>query len=578
MLQESNQKIAFGSIELQMPCVDSQSGSLRDVIAIFKRSYLPWRFSGLDGRFSDVIGQQLRSRHVYLHGVLFGSLCDTIIFLPRAQAIKAQPGTARIKKAVQRGQYNIIEKLRNRVAYRSLLEASGATCSVASRTKRQKRYRVYSLCNPFPPPHKAEKMTGSATDIAHQFGAAFLGAILGAILFGITVIQTFIYFVKYGKDKAYYKISVGVLCCLDALHLAFSVHMIYHYLVKTADSPDPQDTVVWQWESSIHLDGSVPLLYQDLASQDSVFPMHNTASSGFFDLLTSSSYRCTLNQAGAVAIVAIAALGVGCGQSVGVYQVAMYLFHLMHRLSTGLSDLTVHHPFFPEPHIRQWWLFAGNATSAVVDTVLSVMMLMICYRSQCSNGRGRIMKRSSTLLWAIAQYCVGSGLLTSVVAIVMLVLYTMKSDNLVYLAFVFAITKIYVNSFIATLNLRKYFLRSLEHSSATITVDFPDTDGGGSPKLYRKGSFELVKIGGALEKDEKDLLLRALKTSDQGVLYGIYYLVSSPVQHAGINIHCPTTMPVQGIACSWTWKMHILVWDYDNSAEGEVDGEDRDDK
>jgi len=137
-----------------------------------------------------------------------------------------------------------------------------------------------------------------------------------------------------------------------------------------------------------------------------------------------------------IVVIIIAAFGVGC----------TFIKEVTH-----LSDLTVHH----------WWLYMGNATSAFIDTVLAGMMVVIIYRHHRTQ-KGEISRRSIPVLSALVQYCVGSGLLTSIVATAMVILYSIKSDSLVYLAFVFVITKLYVNSFIAVLNLRVHLRRSLD--------------------------------------------------------------------------------------------------------------------
>ncbi|KZT18011.1 hypothetical protein NEOLEDRAFT_1143924 [Neolentinus lepideus HHB14362 ss-1] len=302
-------------------------------------------------------------------------------------------------------------------------------------------------------------MTTFATVNAHQFGAAFLGVMVGVFLSGITAIQTLLYFGKCGKDKIYYKISVGVLCFLDALHLSFSIHMIYHYLINMAGKPNSKATTVWSLKAMAVFNVIIIWMVQCLYSVR-IWQVSNMTVN-----IQSSKYTARIIAA-AVAVVAIAAFGVGCAFIIEV---------------TQPSDLTFYH---------QWWMFAANTTSAFVDTVLSGMMLMVCHWSQYSDTSGRILKRSSTLLRAILQYCIGSGLLTSVVAIATLILYSVKPDNLAYLAFIFAIPKLYVNSFIATLNLRRHFLRSLERTPATITVDLPNTYGSRFPKPYRKGSLE----------------------------------------------------------------------------------------
>ncbi|KAK0209872.1 hypothetical protein IW262DRAFT_1486327 [Armillaria fumosa] len=82
-------------------------------------------------------------------------------------------------------------------------------------------------------------------------GAMYLGAMVAAILFGITNLQTVVYYKKYPDDWWVYRYSVASLwyaksACvgvpvidetshvsrmLDTLHVALSTHALYHYLI-----------------------------------------------------------------------------------------------------------------------------------------------------------------------------------------------------------------------------------------------------------------------------------------------------------------------------------------------------------
>ncbi|EPQ55991.1 hypothetical protein GLOTRDRAFT_138688 [Gloeophyllum trabeum ATCC 11539] len=308
-------------------------------------------------------------------------------------------------------------------------------------------------------------MPASSSDIAYQFGAAFLGVIVGAILFGISILQTFLYYKTYREDKIYYKVTVAILCFLDGLHLSFSVHMIFNYLVKSAGAPDPADTVVWSLKAlgvvNVIIIWMVQCLYSlrvwQLSSKTSQIQSHNRTT------------RLTL---AIVSLVAVAALAVGCAFIAEV---------------TRLSDLTVHH----------WWLYTGNATSAALDTILASMMVGLLYRLRCPRERLETPRRvrfidkvrfhrpPTTDNYRTTSLC-------SVTAIVMVILYAVKSDNLVYLAFVFVIPKLYVNSFIALLNARNHLRRSFEQSP--VTIDLPNLHTGGRQSSVPKGTINIDRL------------------------------------------------------------------------------------
>ncbi|SJL15369.1 uncharacterized protein ARMOST_18862 [Armillaria ostoyae] len=66
---------------------------------------------------------------------------------------------------------------------------------------------------------------------AATLGALYIGATIAAILFGITNLQTVIYYKKYPHDWWLFRYSVALLWVLDALHVALSTHALYFYLV-----------------------------------------------------------------------------------------------------------------------------------------------------------------------------------------------------------------------------------------------------------------------------------------------------------------------------------------------------------
>ncbi|KAF7986939.1 hypothetical protein HWV62_12747 [Athelia sp. TMB] len=75
-------------------------------------------------------------------------------------------------------------------------------------------------------------------NVVTQLGPPFIGLILSTILFGITLLQAFIYYTVYGKqDILFHKVSVGIICTLDALHTVLTSYTMYGYLIIHAANP-----------------------------------------------------------------------------------------------------------------------------------------------------------------------------------------------------------------------------------------------------------------------------------------------------------------------------------------------------
>ncbi|EPQ54073.1 hypothetical protein GLOTRDRAFT_139474 [Gloeophyllum trabeum ATCC 11539] len=88
-------------------------------------------------------------------------------------------------------------------------------------------------------------------DLTNTYGAATMGAMATLILYGITVLQTYFYFLQYPKDSPAFKLLVASLCLLDSLHIVLVCHVIYHYLVTNYFNPIALLSGVWSLYASV---------------------------------------------------------------------------------------------------------------------------------------------------------------------------------------------------------------------------------------------------------------------------------------------------------------------------------------
>ncbi|KAI1798241.1 hypothetical protein LXA43DRAFT_18532 [Ganoderma leucocontextum] len=58
-------------------------------------------------------------------------------------------------------------------------------------------------------------------------GAAFIGNILAACLYGLTTLQTYIYFARDNMDSCTLNTLIAILWVLDTLHLVLISHTVY---------------------------------------------------------------------------------------------------------------------------------------------------------------------------------------------------------------------------------------------------------------------------------------------------------------------------------------------------------------
>ncbi|KAK0243655.1 hypothetical protein EDD85DRAFT_944985 [Armillaria nabsnona] len=87
--------------------------------------------------------------------------------------------------------------------------------------------------------------------IGETFGACYIGSLIATILYGISNLQVALYYKRYPNDWWVYQYSIAILWALDALHVAFSTHALYYYMIKMFGNFNGLDCILWsmklQW-------------------------------------------------------------------------------------------------------------------------------------------------------------------------------------------------------------------------------------------------------------------------------------------------------------------------------------------
>jgi len=249
-----------------------------------------------------------------------------------------------------------------------------------------------------------------------EYGAAFIGVIVGGILYGMTILQATSYFRRYRSDPLWTKSCVGLLCLLDTLHLCFSIHMMYFYLIHNFGNVKAVFDIIWSLKGL----GTVQVLLIWL-----VQCLYLTRIWKLSRKIVNNAKISSALLAGLIVTVVVA-FGVG----------TMFIIK-MDELRQGLSMAGF-----------RWAIFFGFSVTIAVDVFIAGVMSFLLYRSQTG------MKRTDSMLFTLIQYVIGTGVLTSAASIIYVILYVAKPDSLLYLAQEFSITRLYTNSYLAMMNAR----------------------------------------------------------------------------------------------------------------------------
>ncbi|KAI0046896.1 hypothetical protein FA95DRAFT_1606541 [Auriscalpium vulgare] len=93
-------------------------------------------------------------------------------------------------------------------------------------------------------------------------GVTYIGIIFSSMLYGLTCLQTFIYFVSASRDPWLLKALVITTLVIDSIHEAFLIHAGYYYSVLNFNNPASFESAVWSLLAAIFCNALSGLLIE----------------------------------------------------------------------------------------------------------------------------------------------------------------------------------------------------------------------------------------------------------------------------------------------------------------------------
>ncbi|TFY62472.1 hypothetical protein EVJ58_g3850 [Rhodofomes roseus] len=236
------------------------------------------------------------------------------------------------------------------------------------------------------------------------FGAAFIGFGCSAVLLGNLSSQMYQYFRRYPQDRPLYKALVAALWILEVVDSAFIAYAVYFYLVTNWGNPLILiERAQWSLILQVTLGATAGAIVK------ACFAMRVWRFSNCNIWITSLILLLTFGQL--------------------VYTVqAFQLANL-----TKLADLKV---------VGTISLGLGVATDIVTA-------LALCYFLR------NLRTGDDSLVNRLTIYALNTGVITSAISLATVILYDMMPENFIFMGFYFVLSKLYANSFLATLNTRR---------------------------------------------------------------------------------------------------------------------------
>ncbi|KAI9441006.1 hypothetical protein H4582DRAFT_1514181 [Lactarius indigo] len=252
---------------------------------------------------------------------------------------------------------------------------------------------------------------GELLHIKTTLGAILLGCMLSTALSGMTIVQTFLYFRLYPKDPARIKLMVIGILFLDLTHAALMCASTWDYLVLNFGNEAIADRIPITIGLTVAFTATITFLAQ-------LFFSHRV-----FRLSRGNWYITT-----PLVMLSCARLGAALVST------------------TEMGKLRSFHLFVE----NFGYVFTlGLSMACTVDIGVTASMCYFLHMSRTGFGE------MDHIIDTIMLYTFNNGALTCVTTVVSMICWLTMPRNLIFLGLHFAISKLYANSLLATLNGRR---------------------------------------------------------------------------------------------------------------------------
>ncbi|KAH9927924.1 uncharacterized protein BXZ73DRAFT_102433 [Epithele typhae] len=249
------------------------------------------------------------------------------------------------------------------------------------------------------------------TTLFQGSGAVLLGGLCSLFLSGVVFMQIFLYWRIYPTDPRTTKLLVLLIWVLDSLHSAMVCLANWEDLVVNFGRFNTLDVIPWSIACTVALTATTTFIVQ-------MFFVHRVHT------LSRGNWYLTV-PLGLLALLRLAA--------------AIVSTTMMIRLRSYSEFVVLYSSVFS----------LGLVASFTVDIFITSSMWF--YLRQWRNG----IERSDHIIDALTRYSVETGAITTCTTFVSLVCWLSMPDNLIFLGLHLLISKLYANSFLASLNARR---------------------------------------------------------------------------------------------------------------------------
>ncbi|CAL1703552.1 unnamed protein product [Somion occarium] len=257
--------------------------------------------------------------------------------------------------------------------------------------------------------------TNSPGTPSELFGGLLIALCIAIALYGVTLVQTYIYSLKSGKDPIWMKSLVGAVCLLETAHFISVMRLLYF---TTIIIPDPKNLALRE-----SIDWSIPL---GLICQALIIGLVQ----GFYVLrlwLLSKRFKILVFGTPAVVLFRVVSLIVVAGESI--------------RTPAWMAFIRQH-----EPSIK--------ITMAAAIVANSVIAISFAYYTRQGVPIATTRQRHTDNSQTPMTYLLHSGALAALISIIAICTFLRMENTLVFVGLIAIENHLYANSLLGLLDSR----------------------------------------------------------------------------------------------------------------------------
>ncbi|KAJ7346987.1 hypothetical protein DFH08DRAFT_870005 [Mycena albidolilacea] len=279
---------------------------------------------------------------------------------------------------------------------------------------------------------KFELAKSSMPSIAPTLGASLVGTIISVFLYGVTSLQTFLYFQMYSqKDTWSLQGAVLLLWLFETAHSALACSVIFRLLILNFGD-------FAALEMAGVSDEMVHLMLACIIFIVHCFYVHRL-------------WMFTRN----IFLAAIVVVLIFCHFAFQLVTLAVVI------IFPKISDFHKPTPYFA----------TAMVLAAVSDLIIAITMTVYLKRQQSTIR----LRRTNTLVNQLVGYIVSSGVLTSIIDILALATFFAMPNNLVYIGILNFVNNLYANSMLTMLNARGSLRSGMDVGETDIDINLTGT-------------------------------------------------------------------------------------------------------